>query len=191
MPYENTQIAHNLNIKIWSQITGLKPPKIAHETKNWIFSKSMISIHQSNHAKRNIKLMLVRPWNRFRASCDVPEMMTKNLFFALPKHASAGITAETRSGRANIEIFAIISETLQVVLKCFQGRTNIGLMFLFPWLYWCIDILDFEKIDFWAHARFWGVPSPWEGWFFALATLASVGRKFSKIVVWKKNLKNL
>ena len=61
-------------------------------------------------------------------------------------------------------------------------------MFLFPWLDWGDDISDFEKIDFWAHGRFWGVPSPWEGWFFALATLASVGRKISKSVVWKKFL---
>ena len=59
-------------------------------------------------------------------------------------------------------------------------------MFLFPWLDWGDDISDFEKIDFLADGRFWGVPSPWEGWFLALATLASVGRKFSKSVVWKK-----
>ena len=25
------------------------------------------------------------------------------------------------------------------------------------------DISDFEKIDFLAHGRFWGVPSPWAG----------------------------
>ena len=43
-------------------------------------------------------------------------------------------------------------------------------MFLFPWLDWGDDISDFEKIDFLADGRFWGVPSPWEGWFLALAS---------------------
>ena len=40
---------------------------------------------------------------------------------------------------------------------------NISLMFLFPWFDWGDDISDFEKIDFLAHGRFWGVPSPWAG----------------------------
>ena len=86
--------------------------------------------------------------------------MTKNLIFSLSKHATAGITAETYSGRANIKIFAIVSETLQVVLKRFWGRTNIDLMFLFPWLDWCMDILDFEKIDFLSHEPFLAISAP-------------------------------
>ena len=86
--------------------------------------------------------------------------MTKNLIFALPKHATAGITAKTCSGRANIEFFAIFSETLQVVLTRFWGRTNIDLMFLFPCLDWCIDILDFEKIDFLSHEPFLAFSAP-------------------------------
>merc|ERR1712025_1362002 len=36
-------------------------PKSLHDPKNQFFSKSEISIPQSNHGKRNIKLMLVRP----------------------------------------------------------------------------------------------------------------------------------
>ena len=39
----------------------LKRPKIAHDPKKSFFSKSEISSTQSNHEKRNIKLMLVRP----------------------------------------------------------------------------------------------------------------------------------
>ena len=61
-PYENTQRVHKLNIKFWPQIAGRKRKKIAHQTKNWIFSKSKISIHQSNHGKRNIKQVLVWPY---------------------------------------------------------------------------------------------------------------------------------
>ena len=33
-------------------------------------------------------------------------------------------------------------------------------MFLFPWLDWCIDILDFEKIDFLAHWPFLAFSAP-------------------------------
>ena len=91
----------------------------------------------------------------FRTTCGVPEMITKNGIFALPLHVSAGIAAETCNGRAKIDIFAIISETLQVVLKRFWGRTNISLMFLFPWLDWGIDISDFEKIEL-----KYGIPKP-------------------------------
>ena len=40
---------------------GLKTLKIAWPAKKSIFSKSEISLPQSNHGKRNIKLMLVRP----------------------------------------------------------------------------------------------------------------------------------
>ena len=83
--------------------------------------------------------------------------------FSIPLHVSAGIPAETcrRCSRGSrFQFFAIISETPHVVLKRFWGRTNISLMFLFPWLDWGIDISDFGKIDFLAHGRFWGVPSP-------------------------------
>ena len=41
----------NSTAKFGSKMAELKTPKIAHETKNWIFSKSKISIHQSNHGK--------------------------------------------------------------------------------------------------------------------------------------------
>ena len=57
-------------------------------------------------------------------------------------------------------------------------------MFLFPWLDWGIDISDCEKIDFLGHGRFWGVPSPWAGWFFAAATLTPLGRKLIFQKVW-------
>ena len=60
-------------------------------------------------------------------------------------------------------------------------------MFRFPWFDWDDDISDFEKIDFFAHGPFWGVPSHCAGWFFAAAAFTPLGRKFSKSVVWKKN----
>ena len=62
----------------------------------------------------------------------VSEIITKNWIFAFPLHVSAGIFEGTCKGRANIQFFAIISEMPQVVLKRFQGRTNISLMFLYP-----------------------------------------------------------
>ena len=61
---------------------------------------------------------------------------------------------------AKIWIFAIISETPQVVLKRFSGRTNIILMFLFPWLDWGIDISDLKKIDFLGHGAILGCSQP-------------------------------
>ena len=51
----------NSTSKFGSKMAELEPPKIAHETKNWIFSKSEISIHQSNHGKRNIKSIIFCP----------------------------------------------------------------------------------------------------------------------------------
>ena len=123
-------------------------------TQKSIFSKSKISIPQSNHGKRNIKLMLVRPQKRFRTTCGVSEIITKNWIFALLLHVSEGIPAETCKSRANIQFFVIISETPQVVSKRFWIRTNISLMFLFPWLDWGIDILDFEKSIFWVMSDF-------------------------------------
>ena len=47
-----------------------------------------------------------------------------------------------------------------MVLKRFLGRTNISLMFLFPWLDWGDDISDFEKIDFWPMGDFGVFPAP-------------------------------
>ena len=46
----------------------------------------------------------------------------------------------------------IILKRPQVILKRFYGQTNISLVFLFPWLDWGIDILDFEKIDFFGRS---------------------------------------
>ena len=44
-----------------SLLQGAEKAKTRSEPKKSIFSKSEISIPQSNHGKRNIKLMLVRP----------------------------------------------------------------------------------------------------------------------------------
>ena len=34
--------------------------------------------------------------------------------------------------------------------------------------------------------RFWGVPSPWSGWFWTSTALTLMDRKFSESVVWKE-----
>ena len=123
----------------------------------------------------------------------------KNLDFAFPSHVSAGIPAETCSGGLKYEFFAIISEMPQVVLKRFSGRTNISLLFLFPWLDWGIDILDFEKIDFLGHERFWAFSAPWKRDFLTLEPILKgpLGGPrvkifkffFSEIIIFKKFLK--
>ena len=63
--------------------------------------------------------MLVQAEKRFRITCDVSEMIAKISNFALPLHVSAGIPAENAYRDRKTHIFAIISETQQVVLKCF------------------------------------------------------------------------
>ena len=55
-----------------------------------------------------------------------------------------------------------------MVLKRCKGRTNISLMFLFPWLDWGIDTSDFEKIDFLGHERFLAFSAPWSRAFLTL-----------------------
>ena len=87
----------------------LGTPQNGPWAKKTIFSKSEISSPQSNHGKRNIKLMLVRPQKRFRTTCGVSEIIAKIWIFALQLHVSARIAAETCSGRAKIQILAIIS----------------------------------------------------------------------------------
>ena len=118
--------------------------------------------------------MLFRPSKRFGTTCGVPEMIAK-----------IWIPAETCSGRAKIQIIAIISETLQVVLKRFQGRTNISLMFLFPWLDWGIDISDFEKIDFLGHGRFLAFSAPCKSDFLTWAIILRAPLKVPRVKILK------
>ena len=49
--------------------------------------------------------------------------------------------------------FCDISKSTGVVTKPFWGRTNIGLMFLFPWFDYGIDILNFEKSRFLVNCK--------------------------------------
>ena len=124
--------------------------KIVRPLKKTFFSTSKISTPWYIHEKSNIKTMLVRAEKRFRTTWDISEISEKQWIFALPKYVSVKIPTKTCFGTAKIQFFAIISETPQVVLKRFQGRTNISLMFPFPWLDRGIDISYFEKIDFLA-----------------------------------------
>ena len=101
-------------------------------------------------------------------------------------HVSAGIPAESAYIDQNTHIFAIISETPQVVLKRFKGRTNISLMFLFPWLDWGNDISDFEKIDFLAGQAILSVFSTLQKPFFTLGTFSQLGLESPRRKILKK-----
>ena len=62
-------------------------------------------------------------------------------------------TGKGGSKKSKIEIF---SKAAVVVVKPFQGRTNISLTFLFPRLDYGIIILDFEKIAFFDSEAIFG-----------------------------------
>ena len=81
------------------------------------------------------------------------------------------------SQNPKIEIFLI---TAVVVLKPFQGRTNISLMFLFPRLDCGIIISNFEKITFFASMAIFGLFSPSQKAFFAARTLLKIPLLFEK-----------
>ena len=65
----------------------------------------------------------------------------------------------------NLDFCDYLRDAASQVLKRFWSRTNIVLMFLFPWLDWGIDISDFEKIDFLAHEPYLAFLAPWKGAF--------------------------
>ena len=62
---------------------GLKTLKIAPESKNAIFSKSVILIPQSNLEKRKVKLMLVLPQKGFTTTTAVFEKILILGYFEL------------------------------------------------------------------------------------------------------------
>ena len=97
--------------------------------------------------------MLVQPCKRFRTTCDVSEIIAKTWYFEPSLHVSAGIPEETCIGGSKYHFFAIISGKPQVFLKRFQGRINIRLIFLFPWLDWGDDISDFERSSDFDHLQ--------------------------------------
>ena len=97
----------NSTAKFGSKMAELKTPKIAHETKNWIFSKSKISIHQSNHAKRNIKLMLFWPSKHFRTTCVVPAIIQNFRFLPSQNTLPVRSLTERWFGRAKSEILQL------------------------------------------------------------------------------------
>ena len=73
-----------------------------------------------------------------------------------------------------------------MVLKRFQGRTNISLMFPFPWLDWGIDICDFEKIDFLGHGRFLAFSAPGQADFLTWGTILRAPLKVPRVKILKK-----
>ena len=79
--------------------------------------------------------------------------------------------------KSKIEIF---SETTVVVVKPFQGRTNISSTFLFPRLDCGINISDFEKIAFFDSRAILGVFSPPRRPFFAARTFLKISLLFEK-----------
>ena len=136
---------------------GAENEKNSSWDKKSIFSKCKISIHQSNHGKTNIKPMLVRAYKRFRATWGVCKIIVKFQFLPFTNIFLWDFPREMFFGRAKNRKFWIIAETTQLVLKCFWGQNNMCLMLLFAWLDWCIDILDFEKIQFFVSRAIFGV----------------------------------
>ena len=98
---------------------GAENAKNGSRDKKAIFSKSKISIHQSNHWKRNIKSMLVRSHKRFRTTWGVSEIMMKFQFLPSTNIFLWDFPREVFFGRAKNRKFWIIAEITQVVLKCF------------------------------------------------------------------------
>ena len=98
---------------------GAENDKNGSWDKKSIFSKSKISIHQSNHGKRNIKPMLVRAYKRFRATWGVCKIIVKFQFLPSINFFLWDFPREVFFGRAKNWKFWIIAETTQVVLKCF------------------------------------------------------------------------
>ncbi len=76
--------------------------------------------------------------------------------------------------------FTIFSKTAVVVVKHFQGRTNISLTFLFPRLDCGIIISDFEKITFFDSGGILGVFSPPKRPFFAVRTFLKIPLLFEE-----------
>merc|ERR1712237_180959 len=78
---------------------------------------------------------------------------------------------------AKIRIF---SKTAVVVVKHFQGLTNISLTFLFPRLDCGINITDFEKIAFFDSGAVLSVFSSSQRPFFAVRILFKIPLLFEK-----------
>merc|ERR1711951_124852 len=66
------------------------------------------------------------------------------------------------------------------------GRTNISLMFLFPWLDCGIDISDFEKIDFLGHGRFLAFSAPCKSDFLTWGIILRAPLKVPKVKILRK-----
>ena len=129
---------------------------MAYVTKNRFFQSSRYRYTNSTTEKETSnQCQFVE--KKFRITCGAPEIIAKISIFALPRHLCVRSPTGSFFGTAKIENFAIISGAPEVVLKPFQGQTNTCLMFLFPWFDWCIDILDFEKIQIFVSRAIFGV----------------------------------
>ena len=96
--------------------------------------------------------------------------MKKSQFFdflTLPLPLPGTFLTELVRARSKNRKFEIFSGRTQMIVKPFQGRTNISLMFLFPQSDCGIIILDFESIAFFdSEAIFGAYYSPWEAIFY-------------------------
>ena len=79
-----------------------------------------------------------------------------------------------------------ISKSTGVVTKPFWGRTNIGLMFLFPWFDYGIDILKFEKSHFLAARVILGDFRPLKIKFFAGTTMSKSCVNLPRVDIFQK-----
>ena len=82
--------------------------------------------------------------------------------------------------------FCDISKSTGVVTKPFWGRTNIGLMFLFPWFDYGIDILKFEKSHFLAARVILGYFCPLKLRFFAVRTMSKSCVNLPRVDLFQK-----
>ena len=82
--------------------------------------------------------------------------------------------------------FCDTSKSTREVTKPFWGRTNIGLMFLFPWFDYGIDILKFEKSHFLAARVILGNFRPLKIKFFAGTTMSKSRVNLPRIDLFQK-----
>ena len=134
--------------------SGAENDKNGSWDKKSIFSKSKISIHQSNHGKRNIKPMLFRAEKRFRTTCGVSEIIAK--FRILPSQITFlwDFSREVYFGRAKIENFELSQGQRKWSWNVLKAKiTSVWCFFLRGWIGVSIS-WTLKKFNFLSHEQF-------------------------------------
>ena len=146
-------------------------------------------ISQSDSGKRKVKLMLVRPQKDFTIIWALHGEITIFRFLILPLPFCGAFLTELVRAKSKNRKIEIFSGSTQMIVKSFQGRSNISLMFLFPQSDCGIIILDFEKIAFFdSKAIFGPFAAPGKS-FFTWRTLLKIPLLFEKKEKMKHFLK--